>query len=84
MNILGFRPKADIWTGVALGVAILAAPVVIPIVAAAVRPILKAGLKGGFIVYEKGREALANVKEMAEDLTEEVKAELKTDTAQVE
>jgi len=83
MEILGFRPKADIWTGVAVGVGLLVAPVLIPMVASAARPLLKAALKGGFLVYEKAREVVAEVTETAEDLMEEVKSEVRTELAQV-
>lgn len=79
-----FRPKGDVWTGVAVGLAIMAAPVVIPMIAAAARPLLKAGLKGGFLLYEKGREAVGNMKEMVEDLTEEVKAEVEAELSESE
>lgn len=82
MPITDFRPKFDIWTGVAVGVAIVAAPVVIPMVAAAARPLLKAGLKGAYLLYEKARETGASVKEMSEDLIEEVKTEVNAELTQ--
>jgi hypothetical protein len=64
MAIWDFRPKADIWTGLAIGTALLVAPVVIPVVATAVRPVLKAALKGGILVFERGRETIAEIGEV--------------------
>lgn len=66
MAIWDLRPRGDILTGVAVGVAALAAPVVIPLAWAAVRPWLKALLKGGFLLYETGRGAYAEVAEKAD------------------
>ncbi|MEW6113596.1 MAG: DUF5132 domain-containing protein [Thermodesulfobacteriota bacterium] len=82
MAIWDYRPKADIWTGVAIGVGLLVAPVVIPMIAAAARPLLKAALKGGFVLYEKGREVVAEVMEVTEDLVEEAKSEVKAELAE--
>jgi hypothetical protein len=59
MAIWDFRPRGDILTGVAVGVAALAAPVVIPLVWSAVRPWLRAIIKSGFVLYETGRGAYA-------------------------
>lgn len=59
MAIWDFRPRGDLLTGVAVGIGALAAPVVIPWAWSAVRPMLKALLKGGFLLYETGRGAYA-------------------------
>jgi hypothetical protein len=67
---------------VAIGVGLLVAPVVIPMVAAAARPVLKAALKGGFVVFEKGREMLTDAVEVAEDVFEEAKAEVRAELAE--
>lgn len=77
MPLADLKPKSDVWTGVAIGVGLLLAPVVIPIVAAGMRPLMKMALKNGVLLYEKGREMVADVMESAEDLLEEVKAEVK-------
>jgi hypothetical protein len=79
MAIWDFRPKADIWTGLAIAAALLAAPVVVPVVAAAVRPVLKAALKGSILVFERGRETIAEIGEVVEDLFEEAKAEARAE-----
>jgi hypothetical protein len=75
MGLLDFQPKADIWTGIAVGVAVLVAPVVIPVVAVAARPVLKSAIKNGLVLYEKGRELMAEVMETAEDIAAEARSE---------
>lgn len=79
MALADLKPKSEIWTGVAIGVGLLLAPVVIPVVVAGARPLVKMALKGGVMLYEKGREMVADVMEVAEDLVEEVKAEVKAE-----
>jgi len=79
MAIFNWRPNSTVWTGVAIGVGLLAAPVIIPMVAAAARPVLKAALKSGYLMYERGREMFAEVSEVAEDLLEEVKSEVQAE-----
>jgi len=64
-------------TGVAVGLgAILLAPTVLPIIAAVARPLVKATIKGGIILYERGKELIAETAEVLEDLAAEAKAEL--------
>jgi|SRR5271157_4407723 len=63
MAIWDFRPKGDLWTGVAVGAGMLAAPVVIPLAWSATRPVLKAILKGGFTLYETGRQIFGDATE---------------------
>lgn len=66
-----------VGTGLALGVgAILLAPVLIPAVAAIVKPLVKAGIKGGLVLYEKSIVAIAEAKEVIEDLAAEARAEV--------
>ena len=79
MAISDMIPKNSLWTGIAVGAGLLVAPVVIPAVAGAVRPLLKAVIKGGYMLFEKGREMVAEVTELAEDLFEEAKAEVQAD-----
>ena len=81
MAIWDYRPKADLWTGVAVGVGLLVAPVIIPMIADAARPVVKAVMKGGFMVYEKGREMIAEGVEMVEDLAAEAKSEVAAELA---
>ena len=69
--------KGNIITGLAIGIGTaLFAPQVIPALAGVVKPLAKAAIKGGLVVYEKGKEAVAEVGEMMEDIVAEVKAEM--------
>jgi hypothetical protein len=69
--------KGNILGGLAIGIgASVLAPVVIPVLASVVKPLSKAAIKGGYLLYEKGRETLAEVQEVVEDLVAEAKAEI--------
>lgn len=62
-----------------LGIGIVAAvliPIALPVVARAAKPFTKALIKSGIIVYEKGREAVAELGEVMEDVVAEAKAEI--------
>ncbi len=82
MAITDMIPKGSLWTGIAVGAGLLVAPVVIPAIAGAARPLLKAVIKGGYMLFEKGRETLAEIYEMAEDIVEEAKAEVEADLSE--
>lgn len=71
-------PKGLSWgTGLAIGAAsVLLAPVVLPVLGSILKSLTKAGIKGGMVLYEKGRLFAEETKETIEDLTEEAKAEL--------
>jgi hypothetical protein len=56
--------------------AIVLLPVLIPVAGKAVKPLAKATIKGGVILYEKGKGVIANVGEALEDLVAESLAEL--------
>jgi len=66
MAIWDFRPRGDLWTGVAVGAGLLAAPAVISLAWSATRPVLKVILKGGFMLYETGRQILGEAAEEPE------------------
>jgi len=69
--------KGNILSGLAIGIgAAVLAPVVMPILASAAKPVLKATIKGGLALYDKGRETYAEVAEVVEDVVAEVKAEI--------
>lgn len=69
--------KGNILGGLAIGIgASVLAPVVIPVLASVVKPLTKAAIKGGFLLYDKGRETFAEVQEVVEDLVAEAKAEI--------
>jgi hypothetical protein len=66
--------------GLAVGVgAALLAPIVLPLVAQVGKPLTKAAIKEGLLMYEKSKEALAEVTEVFEDIVAEAKAELAQD-----
>ena len=73
--VAGFESSWVPTVLVGVGVA-LAAPVVIPALAAGVRPLAKAVIKGGVMVYDKGAEVLAEAGEQLSDLVAEVRSEL--------
>ncbi|AFM22947.1 DUF5132 domain-containing protein [Desulfomonile tiedjei] len=79
MALTDLKPKSSVWTGIAIGVGLLLAPVVVPVVAASMRPLMKAVIRNGYLVYERGREMLEEVTEMTEDIIAEVKSEIETE-----
>lgn len=69
--------SGNIIGGLAVGIgASVFAPVIIPVVASVVKPLAKAAIKGGIILYERGKETIAEAKEIMEDIVAEAKAEL--------
>lgn len=71
-------------TGLALGAAtVLLAPVLLPVVGGILRSITKAGIKGGLIMYERGKLTFAEARESFDDLAAEAKAEMKEEQQQV-
>jgi len=69
--------KENAVTGLLIGIgAAILAPVVLPILASIAKPVAKAAVKGGIMLYEKGKEAAAEAGEMFEDIVAEAKAEL--------
>lgn len=77
MGLLENGLKGNILTGLAIGIgAAVLAPAVIPALSGIVKPVAKAAIKGGFLLFEKGKEAAAEVGEVVEDLLAEVKAEM--------
>lgn len=57
--------------------AIVLLPVLVPVVAGKVgKPLAKATIKGGIVLYEKGKGVIAEVGENIEDIIAEAKAEI--------
>jgi hypothetical protein len=82
MRIPGLGGGLSLGTGLALGAgAVILGPIVIPIVAGVLKSLTKAGIKGGLILYEKGKIAAEEARETIEDLTAEARAELSEDSA---
>jgi hypothetical protein len=77
MALLDNGIRGNLMTGLAIGIgAAILAPIVIPAVAAVAKPLAKAAIKGGFLLYERGKEAVAEAGEVIEDLVAETKAEI--------
>jgi hypothetical protein len=65
------------WQNLALGAAaVILAPAAIALMGSIVRPLAKAAIKGGLMVYEKGREVTTETTETFGDLTAEAKSEI--------
>lgn len=74
--------KGDSGKGLAIGLgAAILAPVVLPLVASAAKPVARALIKTGIIMYEKGREAMAECGEVFDDLVAEARAEIEQNHA---
>jgi hypothetical protein len=68
--------KSNIVVGVSAALAVtVLAPVLVPVLATVGRPIAKSLLKGGLMLYERGREAVAAAGESMEDMVAEIRAE---------
>jgi hypothetical protein len=59
--------------------AIVLLPVLVPVAGKVVKPVAKAAIKGGIVLYEKGKGVIAEVGESLEDIIAEAKAELLTE-----
>ncbi len=69
--------KGNVLAGLAVGVgAVILAPVVLPVLVAVSRPVAKSAIKTGVILFDKGREAAAEMTEVFEDMVAEARAEL--------
>lgn len=64
--------------------AIVLLPVVVPAAGKVMKPLAKAAIKGGIVLYEKGKGVIAEVGETLEDLLAEAKAELAVEDEKVE
>ncbi len=77
--------KSELVVGIAIGAAAVAlAPVVLPAVATAARPLARTAIKTGIILFEQGREVLAEGGEFLDDLIAEARAELEQEALQEE
>jgi hypothetical protein len=69
--------KNNVAVGVTAAIAAgILAPILAPILIGAGRPLAKSLVKGGVLLYEKGRETAASAGEVVEDMIAEVRAEL--------
>jgi hypothetical protein len=77
MAEIGDLFKSNLAVGLAVGVgAVLLAPVIVPVLASVGKPLAKSAIKSGIILFQKGREAAAELTEVFEDLVAEAQAEL--------
>jgi len=69
--------KGNIISGLAIGVgSAIIAPLVVPALSKAAKPLAKAAIKGGLVLFETGKEKLAEAQELMDDLLAEARAEL--------
>jgi hypothetical protein len=77
MGLLDDGLKGSVLTGLAVGIgAVVLAPAVLPALAGAAKPLMKAAVKSGIILFEKGKETVAELSEVVEDIVAEAKAEM--------
>ncbi|MDA8241724.1 MAG: DUF5132 domain-containing protein [Nitrospiraceae bacterium] len=77
MGLLDNGLKGNVVTGLAIGIgAAILAPTVLPAVANAAKPLIKAAIKSGIIIFEKGKETASELGEVFEDIVAEAKAEM--------
>ncbi len=80
MDIKNFIPDVEDLVedlGVPGIAAIVLLPVLVPVAAGKLgKPLAKATIKGGIVLYEKGKGVIAEVGETLEDVIAEAKAEL--------
>jgi hypothetical protein len=70
----GFK---GILSGIGFGIgAAIIAPIVLPILSAGVKPMAKAMIKEGIMLYEKGKEVVEETRETVEDLIAEARSEV--------
>ena len=56
--------------------AIVLLPVIVPVAGQVAKPIAKAAIKGGIVLYQQGKGVIAEVGETLEDIIAEAKSEL--------
>jgi hypothetical protein len=77
--------KGYILTGLAIGIgSAVLGPIVIPMLSRTAKPLAKAAIKGGLLLYEKGKEKAAEAQEVVEDLMAEARSELDEEAARSE
>jgi hypothetical protein len=72
-----FKNNVAAGVGLAFAAAVLA-PILMPAMGRIGRPLAKSLVRGGMLMYERGREAMAVAGESVEDIMAEVRAETAT------
>jgi hypothetical protein len=62
--------------------AIVLLPVIVPVAGKVAKPIAKAAIKGGIVLYQQGKGVIAEVGETLEDIIAEAQSELKEASAE--
>ncbi|MGM0453313.1 MAG: DUF5132 domain-containing protein [Thermodesulfobacteriota bacterium] len=76
--MFNFFKNGNLGYGIALGVgATFLLPVASRVVAGAAKPLLKETIRGGLYLYDTGKVVVAEARESIEDLSAEVKTEMK-------
>lgn len=76
MGFLDNAVKGTVLTGLAIGIGVaVLAPVVLPVLAGVAKPLVKAAMKSGLLLYNKSKEVVAEIGEVTEDLWAEAKTE---------
>ncbi|MEW6218755.1 MAG: DUF5132 domain-containing protein [Thermodesulfobacteriota bacterium] len=82
MGMVGDLLKGKTLVGLAVGLgAAVLAPRLLPVLAQAAKPVAKAAIKSGLVLFEKGKELAAETGEIVEDLWAEAKAEVEEEHA---
>ncbi len=69
--------KGNIVSGLAIGIgSAVIAPMIVPALSKVAKPIAKAAIKSGLLLYESGKEKFAEVSEVVDDLVAEAKSEI--------
>ena len=69
--------KGNIFAGLAIGIGTaIVAPMIIPALSQAMKPLARAAVKSGLMLYESGKEKFAEVSEIVEDMVAEARAEM--------
>ncbi len=77
MNQFMVLMKNDAVKNMVIGLSVsILVPIVVNLLVPIVRPLARSTLKGGILVYEKGRETVAEIGEVVDDLVAEVQEEL--------
>ncbi len=77
MALLNDLMKNNLLTTLAVGVGVaVLAPTVLPALVRLSKPILKMAIKGGYMLYSKGLETVAEIGEVVEDIVAEAQSEL--------
>lgn len=77
MAILDDVLKGNILGGLAIGIGVaIVGPVVLPVLAGIAKPLAKGAIKSGLLLFEKGKETVAEMSEVFEDIVAEAKAEI--------